>query len=58
MIIGDGIIRAAMRDSLSSPTPLEPGTIYEFEIEVNDLALRLDVGDELRVAISSSLVPN
>ncbi len=57
VIIGDGILRASMRDSLSEPTPLEPGCVYEFEIEINDLALQLDVGDELHVSISSSLVP-
>jgi hypothetical protein len=57
-IIGDGILKASMRDSLSAPSPLEPDKIYKFEIEVNDLALRLEVGDELRVVVSSSLVPN
>lgn len=56
-IFADGILKASMRDSLSSPTPLEPGEIYKFEIEINDLALRLDVGDELRMVVSSSLVP-
>ena len=37
-IVADGIVRAAFRTSLSEPSPLQPGEVYAFEIEVNDIA--------------------
>jgi len=57
-IVADGIVRAAMRSSLEEPAPLEPGEIYEFDIEVDDICLRVDTGESLRLVISSSLAPN
>ncbi len=57
-IIADGIIRAAMRASLSEAELLEPGQIYELDIEVNDIALELAPGEAVEVAVSSSLAPN
>ncbi len=57
-IVADGIVRAALRSSLSEPEFLEPGEVYEFDIEVGELCLRLGIGDSLRLAISSSLTPN
>ncbi len=57
-IIADGIIRAAMRASLSEAELLEPGQIYELDIEVNDIALELAAGEAVEVAVSSSLAPN
>ena len=57
-IIADGIVRAAMRSGLEEVALLEPGQIYELEIEVNDIALELAPGEALDVAISSSLAPN
>ena len=53
----DGIIRARYRESLSEPTLLEPGTVYEYEI---DLAVTANVflkGHCIRVDISSSNFP-
>jgi uncharacterized protein len=57
-IVADGIVRAAMRSGLEEVTLLEPGEIYELDIEVNDIALELAPGEALEVAISSSLAPN
>jgi hypothetical protein len=57
-IVADGIIRAAMRASLSEIELLNPGEIYELEVEVNDIALELAAGESLEVAVSSSLAPN
>jgi hypothetical protein len=57
-IVADGIVRAAMRSSLAEPELLELGEVYEFDIEVNDLCLRVDIGESLRLAITSSLAPN
>ena len=57
-IIADGIIRAAMRSSLGEVELLNPGEIYELDVEVNDIALELARGESLDVAVSSSLAPN
>jgi uncharacterized protein len=57
-IVADGIIRAAMRDSLEVVSLLEPGEIYELEVEVNDIALELAPGQSLEIVVSSSLAPN
>ena len=57
-IVADGIIRAAMRDSLEVVSLLEPGEIYELEVEVNDIALELAPGESLEIVVSSSLAPN
>jgi putative CocE/NonD family hydrolase len=57
-IMADGIVRAAFRASLEARELLEPGRTYEFDIEVGDVCLRLDAGESLQLAISSSLAPN
>jgi uncharacterized protein len=57
-IVADGIVRAAMRSSLEEVSLLDPGEIYELEIEVSDIALGLAPGEALEVAVSSSLAPN
>jgi predicted acyl esterase len=57
-IIADGILRAAMRSSLERAEPLEPGTVYELEIELDDIALHLAAGEALALFVSSSLSPN
>ncbi len=57
-IVADGIIRAAMRDSLEVVSLLEPGEIYQLEVEVNDIALELAPGESLEIVVSSSLAPN
>ncbi len=57
-IVADGIMRAAMRDSLEQVSLLEPGEVYELEVEVNDIALELARGEALEIAVSSSLAPN
>jgi uncharacterized protein len=57
-IVADGILRAAMRSSLEEISLLEPGEIYELDVEVNDIALELGPGESLEIAVSSSLSPN
>jgi putative CocE/NonD family hydrolase len=56
-IIEDGIIRGRYRKSLETPDFLEPGKIYEFEIDLGYTAISLYKGSRLRVEISSSNFP-
>jgi hypothetical protein len=55
--VGDGIIRARYRDSLTQPSPLEPGRAYELEITLYPTALVFGAGHRIRVDISSSNFP-
>ena len=57
MIVLDGIIRASHRNAMTQPEPLEPGKIYEFEIDLWATSLVLSPGHRVRVAISSSNAP-
>jgi len=56
-IIEDGIIRGRYRKSLETPDFLEPGEVYEFEIDLGYTAISLPEGSRLRVEISSSNFP-
>ncbi len=56
-IVDDGIIRARFRDSRGEPNLMEPGEIYEFEIDLGATAITVETGSRLRLEISSSNFP-
>ncbi|QIS13193.1 CocE/NonD family hydrolase [Nocardia arthritidis] len=55
--LNNGILRAAFRDSLSDPTPIEPGKPYQFTIKIWPTSYQFKTGDRIRVAVSSSDYP-
>ena len=57
MNLCDGILRARYRESLSDPTLIEPGTVYEYTIEVGVTANVFRQGHRIRLEISSSNFP-
>jgi len=57
IIVADGIIRACHRNSLEKRELLESGKIYEFEIDLWDIAMIFGKGHKIKVAISSSNSP-
>lgn len=57
MIVLDGIIRARHRKSMESSELMEPGKIYEFDIDLWSTSLVFSPGHRIRVAISSSNAP-
>jgi putative CocE/NonD family hydrolase len=57
MILGDGIVRARYRDSLTNPSLIEPGKVYEYEIDVWPTAHQFKAGHRIRLEISSSSFP-
>jgi len=57
MIVLDGILRAGHRNSMEKIEPMEPGKIYEFEIDLWSTSLILSPGHRVRIAISSSNSP-
>ncbi|MHC4640496.1 MAG: CocE/NonD family hydrolase [Planctomycetota bacterium] len=57
MIVLDGIIRARHRNTMESSELMEPGKIYEFDIDLWSTSLVFSPGHRIRVAISSSNAP-
>jgi uncharacterized protein len=57
MNLCDGIIRARYRESLTRPTPLEPGRVYRYEIDLMVTGNVFRAGHRIRVEISSSNFP-
>ncbi|MEN4475855.1 CocE/NonD family hydrolase [Mycolicibacterium cosmeticum] len=55
--LNNGILRTAFRDSLSQPTPIEPGRPYELRIEIWPTSYEFRAGDRVRLEISSSDYP-
>ena len=53
----EGVVRARFRESLASPSPLEPGRVYELTIALGPTAVRIPRGHRLRLDISSSDFP-
>ena len=53
----DGIIRARFRESFTEPTLLEPGRVYEYEIDLAVTGNVFRAGHRVRVEVSSSNFP-
>lgn len=53
----DGILRARYRDSLSEPSALEPGRVYELRIDLVATANVFATGHRIRLDVSSSNFP-
>jgi putative CocE/NonD family hydrolase len=55
--IQEGIVRARFRDSLTTPTLIEPDRIYEYEIALGPIGVKIAKGERVRVTVSSSDFP-
>lgn len=55
--LADGIVRARYRESLSTPSLLEPGAAYRYEVDLVATANVFRRGHRIRVEISSSNFP-
>ena len=53
----DGVIRARYRESFREAKLLEPGTVYEYDIDLWATSYELAPGDRLRLDITSSNFP-
>ena len=56
--LSEGIVRARFRDSLSEPSLIEPGRVYEYRIALGPIGARIPAGHRLRIAVSSSNFPH
>ena len=57
-LICTGVLNATRRDSLSDPTALEPGKVYELEVELDATGWRFAAGHCIRLSICSADFPN
>jgi len=55
--LGNGIIRASSRETLEKPTPIEPGKVYEYKIDLWPTSNLFQPGDRIGLEISSSNFP-
>jgi putative CocE/NonD family hydrolase len=53
----DGILRASFRDSLESPSPIQPGEVYKYNVDVGPTAMLFRKGHCIRLDVSSSNFP-
>ncbi|MBX3070247.1 MAG: CocE/NonD family hydrolase [Thermomicrobiales bacterium] len=53
----EGIVRAQFRDSLESPTLLEPNRVYQYRIDLGPVGILVPAGHRFRLDISSSDFP-
>lgn len=57
LLIAEGILRASFRDNSAAPSPIEPGRIYTFTIDLWSTSYTVSAGHKLRVEVSSSNFP-
>ena len=57
MNLCDGILRARFREGFTSPSLLEPGSVYAFEIDLGVTGNVFNKGHRIRLEISSSNFP-
>ena len=55
--MAEGIVRARYRESLSKSSPLEPGRVYRFEIDLVGTSVAFQKGHRIRVHVTSSHFP-
>ena len=58
MNAAEGILRARYRDSWESPTLLEPGEVYRFEVDLWSTSNLFQKGHRIRVEVTSSNFPH
>lgn len=57
MLVLDGILRARYRNGFDKSVLMEPGTVYQFEVDLWSTSIVFNRGHRIRVAISSSNSP-
>jgi len=57
LLMADGVLRMKWRDSMETPSPINPGTVYRIRVHLWKTAYVLNAGHALRLAVSSSNNP-
>ncbi len=58
VLVSKGILNATRRNSFEKPEPLEPGKIYELDIQLDATSWVFEKGHKIRLAISGSDWPD
>ena len=53
-----GVLNGTRRNSLADPEPMEPGEVYELNVDLDATAWRFERGHRIRLSISSADFPN
>ena len=53
----EGILRARFRESLEEPTPIEPGEVYRYDVDLGPTSMHFKRGHRIRLQVSSSNFP-
>ena len=57
MLVCDGIARASFRDSYTDPTPITPGEVYRYEVDLWSTSIIFNAGHEIRIIIANTNDP-
>ena len=57
VMLTEGIMRARFRESLENPTLIEPGRVYELQVDMWDTGNLFKAGHRVRLEVSSSNFP-
>ena len=57
MDIASGRLRARFRESMRKPKMMEPGQVYEFELDMWQIGIQVEVGESLVVEVASAMFP-
>lgn len=55
--LAEGKIRARFRESMRDPTPLEPGKMYEYTLDLWQTGIEIPKGHRMRVEVASASFP-
>ncbi|HXZ88251.1 MAG TPA: CocE/NonD family hydrolase, partial [Candidatus Binataceae bacterium] len=56
--VAGGIVRARFRESLSAPSPITPGKVYEYNVDLWATSHVFKAGHRIRLEVSSSNFPH
>lgn len=56
--VTEGILRASYRESMQNPTPIVPGEVYEYKVDMWSTSQVFKKGHRIRVSITSSNFPH
>jgi len=57
MLVCDGIARASFRDSYANPSPITPGQVYKYEVDLWSTALVFNKGHRIRIIVANTNSP-
>ena len=57
MLVCDGIVRASFRESLSDPTAITPGEIYQYEVDCWSTSIIFNTGHRMRIIVANTNYP-